>query len=106
MLTKQNIYTRYYHACGFSKNFILPLLLKCSAEIILITFIFVMIDAPFYYYYYFFYSNLFVIFIYLNNIIFTTHNIITKLKIYGITERNTAYKLVDNYILSIKIKLN
>ena len=54
MLTKQNIYIRYYHACGFSKNFILPLLLKCSAEIILITFIFVMIDAPFYYYYYFF----------------------------------------------------
>ena len=40
------------------------------------------------------------------NIIFTTHNIITKLKIYGIKERNTAYKLFDNYILSIKIKLN
>ena len=55
---------------------------------------------------FFFYSNLFVIFIYLNNIIFTTHNIITKVKIYGIKERNTAYKLIDNYILSIKIKLN
>ena len=55
---------------------------------------------------FFFYSNLFVIFIYLNNIIFTTHNIITKLKIYGIKERNTTYKLIDNYILSIQIKLN
>ena len=53
-----------------------------------------------------FFSNLFVIFIYLKNIIFTTHNIITKLKIYGKKERNTAYKLIDNYILSIKIKLN
>ena len=28
------------------------------------------------------------------------------MKIYGIKERNTAYKLTDNYILSIKIKLN
>ena len=44
--------------------------------------------------------------IYLNNIIFTTHNIITKLKIYGIKERNTAYKVIDNYILLIKIKSN
>ena len=25
---------------------------------------------------------------------------------YGIKERNTAYKLIDDYILSIKIKLN
>ena len=54
----------------------------------------------------FFYSNLFAVFIYLNNIIFTTHNIITKLKIYGIKERNTAYKVIDNYILLIKIKSN
>ena len=62
----------------------------------------------FYFIYSIFYSNLFVIFIYLNNIIFATHNIIIKLKIYiyRIKERNTAYKLINNYILSIKIKLN
>ena len=28
------------------------------------------------------------------------------MKIYGTKERNTAYKLIDNDILSIKIKLN
>ena len=31
----------------------------------------------------FFYSNLFAVFIYLNNIVFTTLEIITKLKLYG-----------------------
>ena len=40
------------------------------------------------------------------NPLFLQHNIITKLKIYGIKERNTAYKVIHNYILSIKIKLN
>ena len=29
-----------------------------------------------------------------------------KIYIYRIKERNTAYKLINNYILSIKIKLN
>ena len=37
----------------------------------------------FFFSFFLFYSNLFAVFIYLNNIIFTTQEIITKLKIYG-----------------------
>ena len=40
----------------------------------------------FFFYYYYYYYNLFAVFIYLNNI-FTTHDIITKLKIHGIKEK-------------------
>ena len=43
---------------------------------------------------------------YLSNTQDNNNNIITILKIYGTKEINTAYKLIDNYILSIKIKLN
>ena len=58
---------------------------------------------------FFFLISLFILFYffkYLSNTQYNNNNIITILKIYGTKERNTAYKLIDNYILSIKIKLN
>ena len=51
-------------------------------------------------------NNLFAVFLYLQGInFFETYKTITKLKIYGRKERNTAYKLIDNYLLLIKFKI-
>ena len=45
-------------------------------------------------------------FCYLQWLLYIQRKIITKLKIYGREERNTGYKLIDNYLLVIMFKLS